>query len=230
MLNWFSVFFKQWQRLRILPQLYVTNVWFNVNYVINRDNKMRPQDGRDGRDGQFFSPQQHMLKHAVLLYMKINPQLRVCADTCKHNKFYVPLSLLSKRNIMYHFKLSLNWAACHLKFRRWVPEWTLTCVLSEFCFCLYVFFCLSLPFFLLLLCLCNSLDCVERWMCICTCWLVSRAERVSSACSSRDEHFLAFFQSCQWECIFIPFDVSRAVRESACAERMSSACALRAES
>ena len=57
-------------------------------------------------------------------------------------------SLLSQWNIMYHVTTSLYWAACHLKFLCWEPEWTLTCVLCVFCVCVYVFFfCLQLFFF-----------------------------------------------------------------------------------
>jgi len=77
-----------------------------------------------------------------------------CDLKTRINKFHVPLSLLSKRNIMYHVTTSLDWAACHLTFRRWEPEWTLTHVFCVFCVCVYAFMFLSSPFFPLVLCQC----------------------------------------------------------------------------
>ncbi len=76
----------------------------------------------------------HMLFFSSLFNIRT-----LCFGDKKIDKFYVPLSLLSKRNIMYHVSTSLDWAACHLKFRRWEPEWTLTCVLC-LCAIQYVFF------------------------------------------------------------------------------------------
>jgi hypothetical protein len=103
-------------------------------------------------------------QHACCFVPVQHRNLVISRKTKGSINFMSLFSLLSQWNIMYHVTTSLYWAAWHLKFLCWEPEWTLTCVLCVFCVCVYVFFFyLQLSFFF---CFVSARSCFVTWPCL----------------------------------------------------------------